>query len=176
MHYYVKRIIFIQVLGVVVPIIDTLPSTQTNSGKEDSEIAQENYSPSEMLQDLKNQRTIFEPDASRSGKRLKTNQPKNFSYAKKKFGIEERSFLPSWYDKWTWLHSDEAEDSVYCIIGINVNHCNMLNCIILENSFIKTGYSNWKHARNTDKSFHQHESSNCHQQAIQRQLKNSRVN
>ena len=39
---------------VVVPIIDTLPSTQTNSAKEDGEIAQENYSPSEMFEDIKN--------------------------------------------------------------------------------------------------------------------------
>ena len=69
----------------MVPIIDTLPSTQTNSAKEDGEIAQENYSPSEMLEDLKNQKTIFEPDASRSRKILKANQQKNFSYPKKKF-------------------------------------------------------------------------------------------
>ena len=55
----------------MVPIIDTLPSSQTNSAKEDGETAQENYSLSEMFQDLKNQRTIFEPDASRSGTRLK---------------------------------------------------------------------------------------------------------
>ena len=67
----------------MVPIIDTLPSTQTNSAKEDGEIGQENYSPSEMFQDLKNRRTIFEPDASRSGKTLKANQPKKFSYPRK---------------------------------------------------------------------------------------------
>ena len=47
------------------PIIDTLLCTQTNSAKEDGEIAHENHSPSEMFQDLKNQRTIFELDASR---------------------------------------------------------------------------------------------------------------
>ena len=77
----------------MVPIIDTLPSTQTNSAKEDSEIVQENYSAPEMFQDLKNQRTILEPDASLSGKRLKANHPKNFSYPKKKFGKEERFFV-----------------------------------------------------------------------------------
>ena len=27
-------------------------------------------------------------------------------------------------------------------------------------------YCNWKHARSTDKGFHQHESSNCHQKAL----------
>ena len=74
-----------KVADVVVPIVDTLPNTQINSAT-NGEIAQENYSPSEMFQDLKNKRTIFEPDASYSGKRLKANQPKNFSYLKKKFG------------------------------------------------------------------------------------------
>ena len=94
----------------MVQIIDILPSTQTNSAKENVEIAQENYSPSGMLdfkkflkikKDLKNQRTIFDADASSSGKRLKANQPKNFLYPKKKFGKEERRFLLSWYNKWT---------------------------------------------------------------------------
>ena len=106
----------------MVPIIDTLPSTQTNSAKEDGETAQENYSLSEMFQDLKNQRTIFEPDASRSGTRLKAIIKKKkkkkkktlfLSYLKRKFGKEERSFLLSWYNKWAWLHYNEAEDSVY---------------------------------------------------------------
>ena len=158
----------IEAPDVVVSITETLPSTQINSVKGDGEITQENYSPSEMVQNLKNQITIFEPDASLSGKRLKANQPRNFSYPKKKFGKEEISFLPSWYNKWTWLHYDEAEDSVYCIICKSTDHCNMLNDIRVENSFIKTWYSNWKHARSTDKYFHQHESSNCHQKAIQR--------
>ena len=44
----------------------------------------------------------------------------------------------------------------------------MLTDIRIENFLIKTGCSNWKHARSVDKGFHQHESSNCHQQAIQR--------
>ena len=44
----------------------------------------------------------------------------------------------------------------------------MLNDIIVENFFIKTRYSNWKHARNTNKGFHKHKSSSCHQQAIQK--------
>ena len=44
----------------------------------------------------------------------------------------------------------------------------MLNDIREENSFIKTEYTNWKHAGSTEKGFDKHESSNCHQQAIQR--------
>ena len=57
-YYYVQPIIFIEAADVVVPMIDTFQSTQTNSAKKDGEIAQKIYSPSEMFQDLKNQRTI----------------------------------------------------------------------------------------------------------------------
>ena len=152
----------------MVPIIDTLPSTQTNTAKEDREIAQEYYSPSEMLQDLKSQRTIFKLDASRSGTKLKVNQPKNFSYPKKNLEGKIEVFLPSWYDKGIWLHYYEAEDGACCITCKNAYLYTMLNDIRVENYFIKTGYSNWKHARSTDKGFHKHEFSNRHQQAIQR--------
>ena len=38
----------------------------------------------------------------------------------------------------------------------------------VEDSFIKTGGSNWKkNVRNADKGFQKHESSKCHQAAIQ---------
>ena len=60
-----------EVTNVVVLIIDTLSSTQTHSAKEDREIAQEYYSPSEMFQDLHSQRTISKLDASRSGTKWK---------------------------------------------------------------------------------------------------------
>ena len=43
----------------------------------------------------------------------------------------------------------------------------MINEIKVENLFVKTGYSNWKNAR-SNKGFHQHETSKCHQQAIQK--------
>ena len=131
-----------------------LPSTQAKSAKE-SEITQENYSPSEMFQNLENQRTIFQPDALHSEARSKANQLNNFLYPKKNLEKKERSFLSSWYDKRTWLHR-----SGYCIICKNADPYNMLNDIRVGNSFIKTGCSSWKHAGSTDKGFHQHEFSN----------------
>ena len=42
-----------------------------------------NYSPFDMIQDLKNQITIFEPDALLSGKDWKQIKQKNFSNPKK---------------------------------------------------------------------------------------------
>ena len=66
------------------PIIDILPSTQTYSTKEDSEIAQESYSSSEIFQDLKNQRTIFKTDALRPVTGLKANHPKKLFTSQEK--------------------------------------------------------------------------------------------
>ena len=106
--------------------------------------------PSEIFQNRKNRGTIFEPDASRSRTSLKD---------------------------WTWPHYDGAEDSVYYNICKNVDHYNILNDIRVENSFIKTGYSYWKHTekvRSTENMdlntifFHQCESSYFHQRPIQR--------
>ena len=46
-----------------------------------------------MFQDLKNPRTVLEPVASSSRKRLKTNQPKIFSYPRKKIGKKRGKFF-----------------------------------------------------------------------------------
>ena len=45
-----------------------------------------------MLADLKHQNIVYPPDASREGKEMKANQPRNYSYPKRKFGIDKRSF------------------------------------------------------------------------------------
>ena len=45
-----------------------------------------------MLADLKHQNIVYPPDASREGKEMKAKQPRNYSYAKRKFGIDEISF------------------------------------------------------------------------------------
>ena len=134
----------------------------------------ENYPLQRMLADLKYQNIIYPPDASREGKEMKANQPRNYSYPKRTFWKDERSFLPSWYKKWNWLLYDEAEDSVYCIICTNAYHQNMINDIKVDHSFVKKGYSNWKNARSNDRGFHQHKTSKCHQQAIQKLIEISK--
>ena len=85
-----------------------------------------------MTDDLKNQNTICSLDVSHIGKEIKANQPKNFSYPEKKTGKEERSFLPMWYENWTWLHYDKAEDQVLCNICKNANNHGMLNNVKVE--------------------------------------------
>ena len=45
------------------------------------------------------------------------NQPKDFKFPKRAFGVSKpvfRSFQPSWFTKWDWLHYDESKDVAYC--------------------------------------------------------------
>ena len=42
----------------------------------------------------------------------------------------------------------------------------MVNNVKLEESFVKTGYSNWKKARSADKGFQKHESSKRYQTVL----------
>ncbi len=56
------------------------------------------------------------------------HQPLSFNFSKRKFGkktILERSFQASWFDRWTWLHYNEAEDCVHCFLclkAVKLNH------------------------------------------------------
>ena len=47
----------------------------------------------------------------------KSHQPRAFFFPKREFGVTtvvRRSFQPSWFDKWPWLHYCEDSDSVFC--------------------------------------------------------------
>ena len=122
-----------------------------------------------MSKDLQSRATIFGPDSARAGDEFKPNQPKDFSYPKRNFsknGKDERSFLPSWYETWKWLHYNEIDDTVYCIICLNAKRFHMLSDVKVEEAFVKKGYYNWKNAQSTDKGFNTHESSKCHQPVV----------
>ena len=45
------------------------------------------------------------------------HQPKNFKFPKRSFGKKktvQRSFQPTWFSQWSFLHYDEAKDVVLC--------------------------------------------------------------
>ncbi len=45
------------------------------------------------------------------------HQPLTFSFPKRTFGKKtrvERCFQASWFQRWTWLHYNEAKDTVHC--------------------------------------------------------------
>ena len=149
-----------------VPTISDQPATSNENVEEDVDINNVKYTLSEMSKDLQSRATIFGPDSPRAGDELKPCQPKDFSYPKRNFsknGKDERSFLPSWSETWKWLHYNEIDDTVYCIICLNAKRFHMLSDVKVEEAFVKKGYYNWKNARSTDNGFNTHESSRCHQ-------------
>ena len=44
----------------------------------------------------------------------KPHQPRGFPFPKREYNVAKRSFQPSWFDKWPWLHYCEENDSVVC--------------------------------------------------------------
>ena len=51
----------------------------------------------------------------------KPNQPRHFNFPKRRFGaskIVSRSFQCQWFNKWKWIHYDEAEDLAFCHVCV----------------------------------------------------------
>ena len=47
----------------------------------------------------------------------KPHQPKAFTFPIRSFGkkqVVQRSFKPTWFDKWNWIHYNEALDATFC--------------------------------------------------------------
>ena len=118
-------------------------NTQTNSTKENRERAKEDYSPSETFQNLKNRRTISELDTSRSGT----------GYSKKKSGKEEGRFCLLGTINGPGYTTAKLRTVYIASFVKKPTIINMLNDTRVENSFIKTRYFNWKHARSITKIF-----------------------
>ena len=76
----------------------------------------------------------------------------------------KRSFQPQWFQRWLWLHYDEDKDLAFCFSCIVANKNNHLHSVSnLEQTFISTGFSNWKDG--TTKLM-KHEASECHKVAV----------
>ena len=94
---------------------------------------------------------------SRKGGKLSTpeigdkpHQPSNFHFPQREFGktsVVKRSFQHNWFQRWPWLHYDEEQDLAFCFTSIVTYKNNPLHSIpSLENTFVSTGFSNWKDA------------------------------
>ena len=92
------------------------------------------------------------------------NQPHKFEFPKKDYGRQTRSFQSSWFKDFPWFHYDEISDSAFCYICISQNNKgNLTSARNKEQSFISTGYSNWKKALER---FKEHQTSECHKVAL----------
>ena len=79
-------------------------------------------------------------------------------------GKQRRSFCSSWYQKYPWLHYQEANDSVLCF------HCHVAErrhlpiTLNKDVAFLSVGFSNWKKAIER---FNKHEKTTSHRQAVE---------
>ena len=96
----------------------------------------------------------------------KPHQPRGFPFPKLEYGktnVAKRSFQPSWFDKWPWLHYCEENDSVVCHISLLAkSEKKLLWSSNADTAFISRGFSNWKDAT---KKFPIHEGTICHKEA-----------
>ena len=95
------------------------------------------------------------------------HQPRTFEFPKREFGktsVTYRAFQAKWFDRWSWLHYDEAKDVVFCFTCLHV-HANgkLVWSANADGAFIDRGFCNWKDA--TCK-FDVHQHSKCHKEAV----------
>ena len=108
-------------------------------------------------------------DSSSSSESLgcQPNQPTSFSFPKRKFGVKSpvfRSFQPSWYKRWPWIHYNQGTDKAFCFICLKASRLGMLKACASkgDDAFISRGYINWKDAVGKNGGFSSHEHSNVH--------------
>ena len=79
-------------------------------------------------------------------------QPKDFKFPKRAFGVSKpvfRSFQPSWFTKWDWLHYDESKDVAYCFTCVRALKTGKLKTTagnVKDSAFAVSGFANWKDA------------------------------
>ena len=120
---------------------------------------------------LKQTTTVVAENPGASIKLLtEPNQPRNLKFPARSFGKQnfKRSFQPSWFDKFKWLHYDVDSDSAFCFTCTKALQHNIISSTKGEIAFTATGFQNWKKALAKDKGFHKHESSECHREAAAR--------
>ncbi len=75
-----------------------------------------------------------------------------------------RSFQPSWFNKFSWLHYDVTLDSAYCFTCCKAFKQGKVRLTgVAESAFTINGFTNWKDAT---KAFTKHGASSLHMQAV----------
>ena len=88
-------------------------------------------------------------------------QPNLEVYPGTRFGPKERRFKSSWYSEYKWLEYNEEMDACFCFT------CRLCLPNPTETAFTKTGFRDWKHAKEKGKGFHQHQFSFDHLKAME---------
>ena len=95
------------------------------------------------------------------------NQPQSFDFPRTGPKGHERSFQPTWFKSFPWLHYDERTDSAFRFTCIKAAEMNSLSAQSLSqgDAFLKQGFQNWKRATKESRGFRKHEMSKAHKEA-----------
>ena len=75
------------------------------------------------------------------------NPAATFVYPKREFGkktIVRRSFQPSWFTNWPWLHYCEDSDVVFCHTCVSALRQKKMQLNRGDVSFVSKRFSSWK--------------------------------
>ena len=85
-----------------------------------------------------------------------------FIFPERQCGQKQRSIVSSWFTKYNWLHYDQENDSVFCVICIRQQD-QLSSEHQKTDTFINKGFINWKKATT---SFNTHLLSSCHKTTV----------
>ena len=74
-----------------------------------------------------------------------------------------RSFVASWYDRYSWLEYSQECDAIFCFPCRHFCHPGYGNA---EETFTKTGFRRWKKAHGKDGAIMKHINSQCHKMSV----------
>ena len=85
------------------------------------------------------------------------NRPQNFDFPRTDPKGHERSFQPTWFKSFSWLHYDDRTD---------LAETNSLSTQSLSqgDAFLKQGFQNWKRATKKSRVFRKHEMPKAHKE------------
>ena len=129
--------------------LDHVPETsETTAASEPSSVYKNPASPG--LEGNDNEQPIEQHTSQENGERQsisnKPNQPRNIIFLLRHFGKQKRAFNPKWFDQFKFLHYREDSDSVICHTCANEQKLLHLDTK-REDTFITTGFVNWKKAK-----------------------------
>lgn len=87
-------------------------------------------------------------------------QPINHTFPTTSFGNRYRSFNPKWFDQYVWIEYSISRDDTFCYpcrfipMGSHTHR--------VEDSFVNSGYRDWKHATGKHGGFVKHDTSLKH--------------
>lgn len=90
------------------------------------------------------------------------HQPK-ITFPHRTFGKQKRAFCATWFDRFPWIHYQDATDVVFCYYCLVAEMRSLPTTAYKEDTFAKTGFFNWKKAL---QKFEKHESTLAHRQSV----------